>query len=308
MKKIIMLLGWLLLLAGCHAMHHHSTYAASQEKPLKVVASTFPVYLFTANVCAGLENVKLELLIPASMGCPHDFTLRPADMRRLAQADVLVINGAGLEDFLDKAISGLKKAPIIIDASKNVTKMPAGSHDHGHEHGEGHEHGGINPHIFAAPGNAAIMALNIAKGLAEADPVEAEKYLANGEKYSASLDELGSRFEAIGKKAANRDIGLEHDALVYLARNANLQIVAVFESGDSASAIAKLVARLKEEKPALLAGDSQYSDRLLKTISDETGLPFAMLDPCASGPADAQPDYYQKVMEKNLAVLEAHFE
>ncbi len=310
MKKLWIIFAFLLLVtAGGHSFHHA---AHAEDKPLRVVASTFPVYLFALNVCAGIDNVKLELLIPSSLGCPHDFTLRPADMRRLSQADILIINGAGLENFLTKALQSLQKAPLTIDASINVPKLPAGSshHDHNHDHGHDHDHdiGGINPHIFASPANAAIMVRNIAEGMAKADQANAGSYTRNGENYSSLLDALADKFEETGKKAKNRNIALEHDALAYLAKNAMLQIVAVFEHNDSASTITRLTAELKKEKPALLAGDSQYSDRLLKTLAQESGLPYASLDPCASGPEKVDPDYYQQVMEKNLLTLEKYFD
>lgn len=311
MKKPYLIFFFLiLLLAGCHSFHHHNVYAA--DGSLKIVASTFPVYIFASNICANVDNIKLELLIPSSLGCPHDFTLRPADMRKLTQADILIINGAGLENFLTKALQTMPKAPVTIDAGVDVPKLPSdGHHNHpGHDHPE-HDHmdmGGINPHIFASPSNAAIMARNIAAGLSKADPANATKYAQNGEAYSEILSKLGDQFEDVGKKAKNPNIALEHDALAYLARNARLMIVALFENSDSASTVTKLIANLKKEKPALLAGDSQYSDRLLKTLAQESGLPYASLDSCASGPEKAPLDFYQKAMEKNLKILEAHFD
>lgn len=296
----------MLFIGSCHSFHHHS--ALAQDASPRVLASTFPVYLFASNICAD-SKVKPELLIPSSIGCPHDFTLRPADMRKLTQADILIINGDGLEDFLIKALEGLPKKPTIINASANVPRMPATNHsghdDHKHEP---HEHGGVNPHIFASPSNAAIMAQNIANGLADADPANADLYSRNGENYSKALDKLGEAFEKIGRKAKNPNIALEHSALAYLARNARLQIVALFESGDSASAVARLIDNLKKEKPALLAGDSQYPDRLLKTLAQETGIPYASLDTGASGPQDPPLDYYQQIMEKNLKILEERFD
>lgn len=312
MRKLVLILSFLLLAAGCHAFHHHGALAAEnagENRPLRVAASVFPIYIFASNVCAESAGVKLELLIPPSLGCPHDFTLRPADMRKLAQADVLIINGAGLEDFLVKALESLPKAPVVIDASANTLKLPAAGGHHDHEHDHDHDHGmGVNPHIFASPANAAIMVKNIAAGLAKADPSRAALYERNGESCAAALGALADKFEAIGKRTKNPKIALEHDALAYIARNARLEITAVFENSDSAAVIARLAANLKKEKPALLAGDSQYSDRLLKMLARESELPYASLDPCASGPADAAPDYYQKAMEKNLEILETHFD
>lgn len=308
MKKIFFIFFCLIIFTGgCHSFQHHAAFA--QDASIRVVASTFPVYLFAANICAGGKDVKLELLIPAGMGCPHDFTMRPADLRKLALADILIINGDGLEDFLTKALEGLPKQPVLIDASANVPKLPAEDHagheDHKHEH---HDHGGINPHIFASPSNAAIMAQNIASALAAADPGNADLYRKNGENYSQALSALGDAFEKIGKSAKNPNIALEHSALAYLARNARLQIVALFENGDSASLIARLAAKLKTDKPALLAGDSQYPDRLLKALARESGLPYAQLDTGASGPQNPPRDYYQQIMEKNLKILEEHFD
>lgn len=306
MKKAFFMLVLSLGLVMCHHGGHHGAMAASVSPTLRVVASTFPVYLFTANVCAGLENVHVELLVPSSLGCPHDFTLRPADMRKLVQADVLVLNGAGLEEFLDKPLQTLEKKPAVIDASVDVTKLPApGMELDPHAHGHAHN---INPHTFAAPANAVIMSANVANGLAALDPANAEQYRSNTEKYQAALEEISQSLEKLGKNAKNRAIAIEHDALAYLARNAELQIVASFENGDSAALMARLVANLKKEQPALLAGDSQYPDRVLKTISAETGLPFAQLNPCASGPENPPLDYYQTVMKENCGILEKYFE
>lgn len=304
MKKLLLIF-LLLFLAACHSFHPHC--AIAQDKNIHVVASTFPIYLFAANICAGAEGIQLELLIPSSLGCPHDFALRPADMRKLAQADILLINGAGLEDFLTKALQGLAKQPIIIDASVGVPKLPAAGHaDHDHDHD--HNHGGINPHTFASPANASIMAANLAVGLAKANPANAELFTRNGDAYAEALGILGEKFENVGKKAPNPNIALEHDALAYLAKNARLQIVALFQNSDSASVIGKLLADLKKEKPALLAGDSQYSDRLLKMIAKETGIAYAQLNPCASGPENPPLDFYQQSMEQNLKILESYFE
>lgn len=296
-----------LFIASCHSFHHHSVQA--QDAPLKVLASTFPVYIFAKNICAGAKNVNLELLIPASIGCPHDFTLRPADMRKLAQADILIINGDGLEDFLLKSLDGLTKKLMLVNAATKVPKLPLAGHG-GHEDHEyeQHEHGGINPHIFASPSNAAIMVNNIADGLAKADHSNSETYRRNGESYSMVLENLGKSFEKIGRNAKNPNIALEHSALAYLARNARLQIVALFENGDSASTISRLIENLKKEKPVLLAGDSQYPDRLLKTLAQETGLPYVLLDTGASGPPNPPLDYYQQIMGKNLEILEARFD
>lgn len=292
MKKLLAIssVAILLLLAACH----HGQCAA---KPLHILATTFPVYQFTTNTCSKADNVDVDLLIPASAGCPHDFSLKPADLKKLAEADVIVINGAGLEEFLSKPLAGLDRKPKIIDAGKNVPVLDDDESAHDH----------VNPHIFASPANAALMVANIATGLAELDPSNIPAYNQNATVYAAKLNKLSDRLKDVGKKAKNRGIALEHEALAYLAQNADLDIIAMFENSASASQLAQLQRTLAEKKPALLAGDAQYPDKLLRMLAQETNLPFTQLNTCASGPANAPLDYYVTVMQKNLELLEKYF-
>lgn len=288
-KKLVLasLLACMFLLGACHHVRCET---------FRVLASTFPVYQFTRNICANAANVEVRLLIPAAAGCPHDFALKPADIQKLASADVLVINGAGLEEFLAKPLEGLEKRPQILDAGVNVPVL---------DDGGAHEH--VNSHIFASPANAGLMAANIAAKLSELNPQNRDIYTQNCAAFTSALSELSQKFKTIGAKAKNRGIALEHDALAYLAVNAGLDIIAIFENSLSASALAVLQLTLTAKKPALLAGDSQYPDRLLRTLAQETGLPFVQLDPCSSGPENAPLDYYQTVMQKNLELLEKFF-
>lgn len=280
-------------IACCHGLHHG--ICAEARPTFRVLAATFPVYLFTRNICEGAKNVRVELLVPATAGCPHDYAPKPGDLRKLASADVLVKNGLGLESFLDKSIGAVAPDIAIVLADKNVPLVREAN-------------GAVNPHIFAAPRQAAIMAQNICAGLAAINPENAEIYKSNAVRYTRGLDELGRRLEKIGERAANKNIVLEHDALAYLAQNANLNIAAQIEEHVTAARLAMLVNRIKQISPALLAGDAQYSDRTLQTLARETGIPFATLDPCAAGAENAPLDYYQKVMTKNIETLEEYFD
>lgn len=279
----------LFFIASC--AHH----ARCEDKKLNILASVFPVYLFAANVCANVPGVSVSLLIPASAGCPHDFALRPLDARKLATTDILIINGGPLEEFLDKPIQSAGSKLAVIDASAGMKLLPGDDHH-------------PNAHLFAAPADAAVMVGNIAKALAERDPERADAYKANAEAYAAELREISDKLRRVGGKAANRKIAIEHDALAYLALNADLEIALMFEHGDSAARLARVKKELLEKKPAALAGDSQYSDRLLQTLAKETGIPFIRLNPCAGGPENPPLDYYQRVMNENLRILEEHFD
>lgn len=267
----------------------------------RVLASTYPVWLFCRNVCNGIENVKVELLIPAMAGCPHNYSPGPADLRKLENANVLVVNGLGLEGFLLNSKNSVAPNLPVIDAGRNVTPLLQSLEDP--------HPGEANPHIFAAPRQASIMVSNIGEGLAVYDPERGEQYMANAKAYAEQLWRLGQGMASLGVNAQNRSIALQHDALAYIAQNAGLDIVAMLPAmqNPSAARLASLQKELREAKPALIATDSQYSAKMADMISTELGIPCAPLDPVANGPENSPLDYYEKAMEKNFETLRKYY-
>lgn len=106
---------------------------------LEVLCTTFPIYQITRNVAQGRDGVNVELLLPASLGCPHHYSLTPQDMHKLARADVLVVNGLGMEEFLGAPVKKANPRVRVVDSSAGIEGiLPyVGSGDHAHEHGEG---------------------------------------------------------------------------------------------------------------------------------------------------------------------------
>lgn len=304
MRKILGILAFALIFmgAGCHYGHYgHCAELLPREsgedtgdRPLRIVASIFPIYLFAANVIGDAPGVQLDLLAPAAAGCPHDFALKPADMAKLARADALIINGGGLENFLGDTLAEMKRKPRVIDASEGIVFLKD-------------EAGKSNPHVFASPSLAATMSANIAKYLGKMDKTNADLYAQNARAYGHKLQAISSRLQSIGERAKNKGIALEHDALAYIAADAGLTVVAELEHGASAARMVQLKKLLLEKKPVLLAGDSQFPDKVLHTLALETFLPYVSLDTCASGPADARKNFYEKTMEQNYKLLEHYF-
>lgn len=277
----------------------------------RVLASTFPVWIFSRNVCAGVENTRVELLIPALAGCPHDYAPGPADLIKIEKANVMVINGLGLEGGLLRARDAVAPNLAVINAGEDVKPLleSLDEHNHDHRHESGHQHDSPNPHIFAGPLQAALMAENIGRGLAENDPANAARYAANASAYSGKLRKLAKRLQAVGAAAHDKSIALQHDALGYLAQNAGLEVVGLLPAmrNPSAAQLRKLQRDFAAVRPVIIATDAQYSDKIAEMLSKETGIPCASLNPCANGPAEAPPDYYESVMDKNIGVLEKHF-
>ena len=285
--------------------------ASAAEPKVRVLATTYPVYLITRAVTQSSPDVQVDLLIPAQTGCPHDYALTPKDMQKLAKARIVVINGLGLEAFLQKPLAAAGKITVI-DSSAGVNTIAeehdGDGHEDGHEHA--HDHGGLNPHAFASPMQAAIMARNIGRGLAAAEPVAAKSCPEAAEAYAAKLEAVGKRLALVGANAANKNVVALHDGMAYLVRDAGLNLVDVIQEDEeaqpSAARLLDLVKKIKESKPVVLIGEPQYSDKPVRALSTETGVPAVQLDSLASGPANAPLDYYETVMTHNCAILEKY--
>ncbi|WP_295640353.1 metal ABC transporter substrate-binding protein [uncultured Mailhella sp.] len=272
----------------------------------ELVASVFPVWLLLRQVARDVPGTSVGLLLPAGTGCPHDYSMTPQDRLALARADVLVINGLGLESFLGepaKMSQLMKDDAVIIDISSRVDNLlPAD--DDGHE-GHGHDK---NPHIFASPAMMARMAESLAEQLAEKDPEHASIYQANAKRVQTPLLNLADDYASLGRSISGRGIAVQHNVFSYLARDTGLTVDAVVQPHEgqepSAREMLDLVRVMRDKKTAVVVTEPQYPARTGRTLAAEAGIPCISLDPVAGGPADAPADYYQTTMRENLRVLE----
>ena len=277
-----------------------------------ILATTFPVYQMVRNITADARQVDVQLMLPSQTGCPHDYALTPQDMNKLANTDILVINGLGMEAFLGTPSSHSKKIRVV-DSSKGISAILAYTEEedrkgHTDPHEHEHEHHGMNPHLFASPRMAAQMTRSITAQLAEMDPANAASYWNRGENYARVLDILADEFAERGRHLKNTKIVTQHGIFDYLARDMGLEVIAVIQAHEtqmpSAADMMHLATVIKEQNAGALFTEPQYSDRIAAMLSHETGVPTAKLDPVATGPAVAPLDYCETTMRTNLRTLE----
>jgi len=257
----------------------------------KVILATFyPLYIMLMNITEAVPDVQLAMLAPADTGCLHDYQLTTKDMQTLEACDILVMNGAGMEDFLDKALEAKKERAIV--AAEGFALFDG------------------NSHVWVSPQGAAWQVRRITDGLCELDKDNAALYKANGEAYIAKLNRLSDDMHSRLDKFAGSRIITFHEAFPYFASEFNLELAAVIEreagTEPSAKEMAELVLLIKDAvssggKVALFA-EPQYSSAAAEIISRETGLAVAELDPAVTGVMDK--DAYLDAMEKNTQVLE----
>ena len=291
MKKLFALLVALCLLP---------TLAAAET----VVTSFYPIYLFTLNLLDGVDGVTVRNLAAPGTGCLHDYQLQTGDMKVLSEADLFLINGAGMESYLDSVFEVFPTLPVT-DASAGIELLEADLD--GLSVGESESL--YNAHVWLDPDNAAIMVTNLAEGLMAACPVHAEAIAANRDAYIIRLEALDTVLHDGLDTLARKDIITFHEAFPYFAGAYDLNVAAVVnrEPGDALSpaALGQLVLLVRELGVPPLFVEPQYEDLAAQTLARETGAAVYTLDPVVTGPDEDVPlSYYEDVMLDNMKVLQ----
>lgn len=297
MKKLLTLLLALMLLCV--------PALASAET---VVTSFYPIYLFALNLLDGVDGVEVTNLTEPTTGCLHDYQLQTGDMKTLSRADAFLINGAGMEGYLEGVFEAFPALPVI-DASTGVTLLEDCS-DHDHDEHDGHDHDhAYNAHIWLDAQNAILMVNNLADGLIAALPQHADAIAANRDAYIARLTTLDAEIESALATVPRKDIITFHEAFPYFAHAYGLNVAAVINRDPDDALSPRQLAELCKTVESLgappLFVEPQYEDKAAQTISRETGAAIHTLDPIVTGPAAAPLTHYEDVMRQNLAVLMA---
>lgn len=269
--------------------------AGAGAATLRVLTSFLPVYLFTVNVAGNAPGVSVEMMLPAALGCPHDYALTPGDMKKIAAADLFIANGMGEEEFLGRPVRKANPRIPVVESALGVAPSRA----------EGRARAGINPHTWVSPRNAILQVRAIEKALASAAPADAPLFRRNADAYAGRLSALAAEFDAASRRFRNRNIVTFHNAFDYLARDLGLAVVGRIEEipgqEPSAGEVAKLIRLIRERKVAAVFAEPQYPRRLAETIAREAGVPVRILDPVATG--STAPGTYEAVMRANLRTL-----
>lgn len=290
MKRVVSFLAALFLALPC-------ALAVAAAKPVRVLTSFLPMYLFTTNVVGSAPGVTVDMMLPASLGCPHDYALVPSDMRKIASADLFIVNGKGMEEFLGAPVRKANPKVVVVDSSADVTPLRNADKD---------EHGEFNPHTWVSPGNAILQVRAIEKALSKASPDNREIFRRNADAYVKRLERLAEEVGQAATRFRRRNVVMFHNVFDYLARDAGLTIVGEIEvtpgQEPSAGEIHKLIRTIKTRKAAAVFGEPQYPARLAEVVAREAGVPVRSLDPVATG--STAPTTYEDVMRANLRVLQ----
>ncbi len=265
----------------------------AESQTFRIVTSFYPMYIATLNITEGIEGVEVVNMTKPQTGCLHDYQLTTEDMKKLESANAFVVNGGGMESFLDKVIQQQKKLKIV-DASKDIPLLMDGDEP--------------NPHVWVSVTDAILQVKNISRQLAELDPKHAEAYEKNASAYVKKLEALKAEMHAELDGLSQRDIVTFHEAFPYFAKEFNLNIVSVVErepgTEPSPRELEATVEQVRKLPVKVIFTEPQYSRGAADTIARETGASVYALDPVVTGDADdSAKDAYLHAMERNASVL-----
>ena len=283
MKKILLYCSIMilaaLLLTGC-----------GSRPAAQIAATTLPVYEFTVRLCEGTP-LSVSRLVTEEVSCLHDYSLNVRQVKAAEAAEVIVISGAGLEEFMDDILINSK----IIDSSAGIELIVPQEHSHDHDDHdhdepeddhEGHHHE-TDPHIWLSPANAGTMAANICRGLTGKYPEYKDVFADNLHQLQLDLSALEEYGLTALEELSCREIITFHDGFAYLAQAYDLTILDAIEEESGSEASAKDLIQMIEEVeyhnlPAVFT-EKSGSVSAAGIISRETGANEYALDMAMSG-------------------------
>jgi ABC-type Zn uptake system ZnuABC Zn-binding protein ZnuA len=263
---------------------------------LRVVATTTQLADIAGNV--GGDRIQVTSLLKPGVDA-HDYDPSPADIDAIARADLVLQNGVGLEEWLDDTIRSAGFRGQVVDASQGVRLRQVD--------------GEADPHIWQNPRNVEVMAANVQRGLARAEPAGAAAFTANLDAYDKELRSLDAEVARQIDSLANKKLVTNHDAIGYYIDRYGLELVgSVIPSFDTSAELSgkdvrDLVARIKETKVKAVFAEATLPPKAAETIAAEAGVKVVAGEDAlygdALGPPGSDGDTYLKMIRHNTATI-----
>lgn len=284
------------------------------KEGMLVVTSFYPVYIAAINVTDGIDGVTVRQLSQPSTGCVHDHQLTTQDMLLLEKADVLIINGAGMESYLTDVMERYPELDII-DTSQGAALLESeGGHTHHedeHDHGEaGHTHDEDdhdhdhtdNAHIWMNMDNYCVQIGNIGNGLAERDEAHRQQYESNESAYIEKVQQLKEESRQRLAGVADKRAVSTHEAFSYFADNFDWEIEHTINMDEntalSAAQVGEIIEAVRGDSIPCVFTEKIYGTRLGAVLKEETSAEMVILDTLVTG--EDNRNAYLEGMRRNI--------
>lgn len=296
--SISLFLGW--LLAACGG----AVVPAAGDK-LNVVSTVSPVTNIIYNI--GGDHINLSGTVPEGVNS-HTFEPAPSDSRKLAQADLILVNGLHLEEPTLRLAEANKKpdAEIIVLGEQTITPD-----QYIYDFSFPKEAGSPNPHLWPNPIYALRYAEIVRNVLARRDPADADYYRTNYEEFKARIEALDKAIQetVASIPESNRKLLTYHDSWAYFAPRYGMTVIGAIQPSDfaepSAQEVAAIITQLKAEKVPAIFGSDVFPSPVLDQIAKEAGVQYVdtLRDDDLPGEPGAPNHSYVSLMVENLKIM-----
>lgn len=300
------------LLALCLLAVLQLPWAVQAGSPPSIAASIKPVHDLLMGLVKGVTEPAL--LIPPGAS-PHDYALRPSDMRSLQRARLVVWIGPELENFLIRPLAGLpdgtRRITLLHDADLVIHRVRQGGvwddHDHGHDHDHdrGHDHAGEAPdaHVWLSPENARRIVRHMAAELSALDPDNSDSYRANRDTMLERIDRLEGELAQMLEPVRQRPYIVFHDGYQYFERHFGLTPAGSITLDPSrppgARRVQDIRRRVQNTGALCVFSEPQFRPAIVSTVIEGTEARTGTLDPIGAH-LPSGPEGYEQLL-RNLA-------
>jgi len=273
------------------------------QAEVKVLTSIKPLQLIAAAVQDGVAIP--EVLLPPGAS-PHNYALRPSDVRKVQSVDLLYWIGPDMEGFLPRVLNGRTLPSVSVQELPGLKLRRFAEDTHSHaeeadEHDHDHRPGSLDAHLWLSPINARVIAAKMATDLSDIDPANAARYQSNLKNFDERLDALDLRLKKRLAGIEGKPYFVFHEAFDYFEDAYGLKHAGVFsvaaEVQPGAQHVAAMRTRLQEVGKTCVFSEPPLRPRLAETLV--AGLPVKLAELDALGgytPATAQG--YEQMLEK----------
>lgn len=273
------------------------------QAEVKVLTSIKPLQLIAAAVQDGVAIP--EVLLPPGAS-PHNYALRPSDVRKVQSVDLLYWIGPDMEGFLPRVLGGRSLPSVAVQDLPGLKLRHFGADNHSHaeeadEHDHDHRPGSLDAHLWLSPVNARVIADKMAADLSAADPANAQRYQSNAKAFDERLDALDLRLKKRLAKVKGKPYFVFHEAFDYFEDAYGLKHAGVFavaaEVQPGAQHVAAMRQRLQEVGKTCVFSEPPLRPRLAETLVAGLPVKLAELD-ALGGYTPATAEGYEQVLEK----------
>lgn len=291
-------------LAGCRiqSTNEVSKHSSNGDK-LKVVATTTIVGDVVAHV--GIDLIELSVLLPVGTD-PHSFDPTPQDVAKIADADVVFANGAGLEEFLDNLIESAGAEDKVVHVSEGIDFLMLTGEEESTLEDE-HDHIGADPHTWTDPNNVIVWTHNIELEMSNLDPNNADNFAKNADEYKAELEALDSwiREQVALIPVENRKLVTDHTLFGYFADQYGFEQIGALIPGystlsePSAKELAAIEDNINELGVSAIFVGNTVNPTLAERIAEDTDIALVFVYTGSLSEPDGEAGTYLDYMRYN---------